>query len=79
MTLWVTLGPFPVHVPDVVGQPVDVAEELLAQAGFTDLRVERETSTQPPEIVLRQSPTAGTGLPSADQEITLVVSDGPGS
>ncbi len=78
VTLSVTLGPFPVHVPDVVGQPLAAAEKLLEDAGLTDVRVDREDSDEPPDTVLRQTPAAGTGLETAGgQEVALVVSDGP--
>jgi beta-lactam-binding protein with PASTA domain len=54
------------------------AEELLEDAGLTDVRVDREDSDEPPDTVLRQTPAAGTGLETAvGQEIALVVSDGP--
>jgi serine/threonine-protein kinase len=74
----VVRGPYPVHVPSVVGQQVDDAESELRAAGFTNITVERRDDDAPRNEVLEQTPAGGTGMASAEgQAVTLVVSNGP--
>jgi serine/threonine-protein kinase len=76
--LFVVTGPFPVHVPDVVGRSLDDARNALRNAGFTDITVEERDDDRPKNTVLEQTPAANTGLVSASgQAVTLVVSRGP--
>ncbi len=74
----VVTGPFPVHVPSVVGKSLQDAENQLRQAGFTTIDVLRTESNEPRDNVVQQTPEGGAGLPTAEgQTITLVVSNGP--
>jgi len=76
--IYVVKGPFPVHVPSVVGRTLEQATSQLKAAGFTDIEVETRESDLPKDTVLEQSPEANTGMESAQgQKITLVVSTGP--
>jgi penicillin-binding protein 1A len=59
-----------VAIPSVVGLPQSVAATRLAQAGFL-VDVQVVESTQPPGIVIGQSPAAGT---SAYQTSTITIS-----
>ena len=64
-----------VEVPNVVGQPVDVATATLEQAGF-DVETATENSDRPANEVIRQDPPATT---EADEgsTVTLTFSSGP--
>ena len=64
-----------VEVPNVVGQPVDVATATLEQAGF-DVETASENSDRPANEVIRQDPAATT---EADEgsTVTLTFSSGP--
>ena len=46
-------------VPAVVGVPYGQAEAALKSLGFTVQRVDQNEPTQPPDVVLGQSPEAG--------------------
>jgi serine/threonine-protein kinase len=74
----VVTGPFPVHVPSVVGRLLTDAENQLRQSGFNDIDVLRAEGDEPRDTVLQQTPEGGTGLPAATgQKVTLIVSNGP--
>jgi serine/threonine-protein kinase len=59
VTLTVSKGPEKVAVPDVVGLSRAEARTALRDAGFKVAVVERESATDPPDTVIRQSPTGG--------------------
>jgi serine/threonine-protein kinase len=74
----VARGPYPVHVPSVVGRPLAEAQSQLRAAGFTQITVEQRDSDAPRNQVIDQNPPGGTGMVSPDgQAVTLVVSNGP--
>ena len=61
VTVWVSKGPPPVPVPEVVNDPVSQARETLEAAGF---RVEVATDIPAgPDVVLRQDPGPGGTAP----------------
>jgi serine/threonine-protein kinase len=64
-----------VTVPNVVGQPINDAENALKALGFEVTRV-AETSDQPPDTVIKQDPGANV---KADEgsTVTLTFSSGP--
>jgi serine/threonine-protein kinase len=65
------------EVPNVTGKPVQAALAILQNAGF-DPSVERTPSDADEGTVLRQDPQPGTKAQEGD-EVSLVVSDGPGT
>ncbi len=74
----VVTGPFPVHVPSVVGQQLGAAQNQLRAAGFTNIVVEHRDDDKPKDQVLEQIPEGGKGMTSAEgQQVTLWVSNGP--
>lgn len=65
-----------VEVPDVVGSDKDEAQTALENAGFTNVKVEyQESSDVDEDKVISQDPEAGESVPK-DQEIRLLVSSG---
>jgi eukaryotic-like serine/threonine-protein kinase len=80
-TLEVTVvrGPYPVHVPSVVGKTLNDAKSQLQAAGFTQITVEqRDDAEAAKDEVLEQTPSGGAGMASAEgQAVTLVVANGP--
>ncbi len=81
VTVIVVRGPFPVHVPPVVGQMLEDAKSALRNAGFAESNIileYRDDESTPKDTVLQQTPDGGTGLPTAEgQQVTLVLSKGP--
>jgi serine/threonine-protein kinase len=73
----VARGPYPVHVPSVVGLPLPEAQSQLRAAGFTQIAVEQRDSDAPRNQVIDQNPPGGTGMVRAEGQVTLVVSNGP--
>lgn len=76
VTLFVSAGPEPVQVPNVVGQELPVAERILRDAGF---EIEVETAEDDEVLenrVISQDPEAGADLEPGGT-VTLVVSLGP--
>jgi serine/threonine-protein kinase len=74
----VVTGPYPIHVPSVVGQRLGDAQNRLRSAGFTNIVVEHRDDDRPKDEVLEQSPEGGKGLASIDgTQVTLWVSNGP--
>jgi serine/threonine-protein kinase len=65
------------EVPNVTGKPLAAALAILQNAGFSP-NVERTPSDADEGTVLRQDPQPGTKAQEGD-EISLVVSDGPGT
>jgi beta-lactam-binding protein with PASTA domain/tRNA A-37 threonylcarbamoyl transferase component Bud32 len=76
--LFVVKGPFPAHVPTVVGLQRADAENQLKAAGFqVDTQV-KDDQTQPKDKVLDQNPPGGQGLATAQGvKVTIVVASGP--
>jgi serine/threonine-protein kinase len=71
-------GPYPVHVPGVVGKQLAEAQALLQNQGFDQAEVKPQPSNQPRDQVLEQSPPEGTGMEkAAGTKIVLTVSEGP--
>ena len=73
--LFVSKGPEPVLVPQVIGRGVDEATAILQAAGFTVHRVDRFSDTVSRGLVMRQHPSKGSA--PRGSEITVVVSRGP--
>jgi len=74
--LVVSLGPAPVAVPDVTGQPQAVAEAAIVAAGLTVGTVTTANSpTVPAGNVISQNPAAGTNV-APGSPVDLVVSLG---
>lgn len=75
VTLWVSIGPQRVPVPDLAGYDEDLARRLIEAAG---LRVDRVESTQAPlprGVVVATRPSAGATI-TPGGAVTLVVSVG---
>ena len=72
--LFISSGPPPVTVPDVVGQDKSDARAQLEDAGFS-VSVERTFSDAPKDEVVAQSPSAGTEADKGS-EVKLTVSKG---
>jgi beta-lactam-binding protein with PASTA domain len=70
VTLFVSLGPAPVKVPDVTGETQSAARATLTALGLTVTTTNQPTSTQTPGTVISQSKT---GSAPANSTITLVV------
>jgi len=78
ITVTVANGPYPVHVPAVVGKKLDDARNQLEDAGFPEPDVEYRDDDRPRDTVIEQTPDGNTGITSAGgQVVTLVVSNGP--
>jgi beta-lactam-binding protein with PASTA domain/tRNA A-37 threonylcarbamoyl transferase component Bud32 len=78
VTLIIAKGPFPVHVPSVVGQQRTDAENTLRAAGFDVEVQEKDDQTQPKDKVLEQNPAGGSGLAAAKGvKVVLIVAKGP--
>jgi eukaryotic-like serine/threonine-protein kinase len=77
ITLVVSSGPAPVHVPDVLGQSQSAAEATVTNAELvTGTVTQRVSSTQQPGTVLAQSPSTGTSVHAGDK-VNLVVAQAP--
>jgi beta-lactam-binding protein with PASTA domain len=72
VTVFVSSGPAPVKVPDVVGQSQSSAEATLTNAGLTVGAIAQRVSTQTPGTVIAQSPQRG-GSVSSGSSVELVV------
>jgi serine/threonine-protein kinase len=78
VTITVSKGPKPIAVPDVLGESLEAAGEILGDAGFRIGDVTREESEEDEGTVLEQSPIAGA-KEQPDSFVDLVVSGGPGT
>jgi serine/threonine-protein kinase len=74
--VYVSKGPQPINVPDVVGKTFDDAAAILGTAPFRFCRVDRYSDTVDAGIVMAENPPAGT-TSVAGATVTLVVSKGP--
>jgi serine/threonine-protein kinase len=74
----IATGPYPVHVPDVVGKQLTDAEAALRALGF-DVTVQQSNDpTKPAGQVLTEDPTAGQGMATATGvKVTITVATGP--
>ena len=71
--------PDTVTMPLVVGKDLQTATTIIANAGIEgSANVQRVQSSRPKDEVIRQEPLAGEQV-ATDREVTLVVSDGPGT
>lgn len=77
VVLVVSLGPQPrpVTVPDVVGLTAEEAQSQLEEVGLKVGEVTARLSGQPKDVVVEQSPQAGSSL-MAGESVNLVVSAG---
>jgi beta-lactam-binding protein with PASTA domain/predicted Ser/Thr protein kinase len=77
VTLIVSTGPAPVHVPDVTGQSLEAAEATLTNSELELGTVTKKvSSTQTPGTVLAQSPATGASLHAGDK-VNLTVAKAP--
>ncbi len=74
--LFVSKGPAPREVPNVVGRTLAEASNLLGQAGFAVNQTTEPSNTVPEGQVIRTDPAAGT-TQDKGTTITVVVSSGP--
>ncbi len=76
--LWVSTGPDIIEerMPNVIGMPIDDAEELLNQIGFKNVHFAEVYSDKPEGQVVHQSVQKNTKL-DVTKEITLQISKGP--
>jgi beta-lactam-binding protein with PASTA domain len=77
ITLVVSSGPAPVHVPDLTGETLEAAEATLTndELGVGTV-TKRVSSTQAPGTVLQQSPVTGNAV-RAGTKINLTVAQAP--
>ncbi|WP_375567436.1 Stk1 family PASTA domain-containing Ser/Thr kinase [Bacillus pumilus] len=76
--LYESTGKEKTELPDVTGEKVDKAKELLEKKGFKQVVVEEVNDNDTESgIVMEQNPSANTELVAADEEVTLTVSIGP--
>ena len=73
--LVISSGPEQTEVPDVVGVPREVAEDLLTQRGLAP-EVDFQESDEPQDEVIDQSPEAGDSVDEGGR-VRIVVSLGP--
>ena len=76
VTLFVSTGPPPVHVPDVTNEDLGTAKATLENRNFNVRTVEQVSSTATPGTVLSQSPGGGDTVPSGTL-VTLTVAKAP--
>jgi beta-lactam-binding protein with PASTA domain len=75
--VFVSSGPAPISVPDVVGQSRAAAEASLTNAKLAVGTItQKQTSEPSPGTVLEQSPTAGSSL-AAGEKVDLTVAQAP--
>lgn len=71
VTLRISIARF---VPDIAGKPLEEAESLMREAGFTNYEVVRKKSNEAPDTVLSVNP-AGSTRAKADARITIEVAE----
>jgi serine/threonine-protein kinase len=77
ITLLISSGPAPVHVPDLSGQTLEAAEATLTNDELSVGAVtKRVSATQAPGTVLAQSPVTGSSV-SAGSKVNLTVAQAP--
>ncbi|OPX11974.1 Stk1 family PASTA domain-containing Ser/Thr kinase [Mycobacterium sp. AT1] len=75
ITILISTGPGAVSLPDMVGQPFEVAQANLGIAGFTKILKVPVDGLPPVDQVVAMDPPANTEL-AVDQPVTLKVSKG---
>jgi eukaryotic-like serine/threonine-protein kinase len=75
VTLKVSRGRAPVTVPNVLGQPLDQAQNTLRGLKL-NVTVKQQDSDKPANTVIAQDPGEGSGV-EAGKTVTLTVSKGP--
>jgi serine/threonine-protein kinase len=76
VTIIVSQGPQPVPIPDVHGQPADVARTTLEGLGFVVDQKQDFSANVPIGDVIRTDPPAGASTPKGST-VTMFVSKGP--
>jgi beta-lactam-binding protein with PASTA domain/predicted Ser/Thr protein kinase len=77
ITLLVSSGPAPVHVPDVVGETVEAAEATLTNAELAlGVVTKQVSSSQPAGTVLAQTPATGSSV-RAGTKVNVTVAKAP--
>jgi eukaryotic-like serine/threonine-protein kinase len=77
ITLLVSSGPAPVHVPDLTGELLEAAEATLANDELSVGTIgKRVSGSQAPGTVLAQSPSTGNSV-SAGSKVNLTVAQAP--
>lgn len=77
VSIWVSTGPCPIPVPDVVGRDLDEAETILSLSQLMLGNVSQECNNQVEAgIVISQSPSPGE-LVTPGSNVDIVVSTGP--
>jgi eukaryotic-like serine/threonine-protein kinase len=74
--LTVSKGPFPLHVPGVVGKNVNEARQLLEAEGLVVGDIKYVDSDKPRDEVLKQTPADGAGA-TRGTVVALEVSNAP--
>ncbi len=75
VTLFVSLGPGTIAVPDVVDQPVAKARAKLREAGFSSSVQKQASSSVKAGLVISANPSPGAQV-AAGTNVTLIVSTG---
>jgi eukaryotic-like serine/threonine-protein kinase len=75
VTLLVSAGPTPVQVPNVTNMDATQAANILTQAGLHPALTPQNSNTVPNNVVISQTPAAGTQAPKGST-VNLVVSSG---
>jgi beta-lactam-binding protein with PASTA domain len=75
VTLLVSAGPTPVQVPNVTNMDATQAANILTQAGLHPVSTPQASNTVANNVVISQSPAAGTQAPKGST-VNLVVSSG---
>lgn len=77
VTLVVSSGPMAVAVPDLVGRPIAEARAMLEQVGLAAMPPTVDSlSTFPADVVVAQSPAAGSEVPNGSR-VRVTVSGAP--
>ncbi|MBD0293435.1 MAG: Stk1 family PASTA domain-containing Ser/Thr kinase [Jiangellaceae bacterium] len=69
----VSKGREEIEIPDLIGQPLAAAQELLEQAGFTVVTEDRFVQGTPAGTVVAQDPADGTGYRGDEIRLTVAV------
>ena len=80
VTLVVSNGPAPIHVPNLIGMTVDKANAIAEKDGFTVVVSERASIANiPPNVITSQDPQSGNTIPADHSAVVnVVVSSGGG-
>jgi serine/threonine protein kinase len=78
VTIWVSKGPSPIPVPNVVGSLYNTVYHSLKDAGFKVARQDDPQSTEPKGTITKQDPPFGSPKQPPGTTITLYVSTATG-